>query len=190
MFLSTINPGIVPTQGTSLSDAIRLSIKSFNQEEKKYKTLILISDGEDHEEDALEATEEATDNGIVIYTIGVGTAQGAPIPVYRNGQRTKDFRKDRSGSVVLSKLNETILQKVAAGGNGQYFALSSGKEVTDILSQISSLDKKEIEEGEFTDFEDWFQIPVAIALVLLTLEFFLSERKNLWIRNWSIFKTK
>jgi Ca-activated chloride channel family protein len=92
--------------------------------------------------------------------------------------------------VVLSKLNETILQQIAVNGNGEYFQISSRSEdVNNILAKIETLEKKVIEEGEFTDFEDWFQIPVGIALVLLTLEFFLSERKNLWIRNWSIFKT-
>lgn len=190
LFLSTINTGMVPTQGTAISDAIHLSINAFGQEEKKYKTLIIITDGEDHEEGALEAVEAAIREGVVIHTVGVGSPAGAPLPVYKNNVQI-DFKRDQSGNIVLSKLNETILQQVAVKGNGEYFKLSSGsEEVNQLLSKISTMEKKEIDERVFSDYEDQFQYFIAFALLLLTLEFFLSERKSIWIRKWSVFKTK
>jgi len=189
LFLSTINTGMVPTQGTAIGDAIRLSMQAFGQDEKKYKALIIITDGEDHEEEALAAVEEAAAEGIVVHTVGVGSPQGAPLPIYKNGVQI-DFKKDQSGNIVLSKLNETVLQQVAIKGNGEYFRLASGsEEVNQLLLKISTMEKKEIEEREFTDFDDWFQITIGIALVLLTLEFFFTERKSAWLRNWKIFQT-
>ncbi len=189
LFLTTINTGMVPTQGTAIGDAIRLSMEAFGQDEKKYKTLIIITDGEDHEEEALAAVEEAAAEGIVVHTVGVGSPQGAPLPIYKNGVQI-DFKKDQSGNIVLSKLNETILQQVAIKGNGEYFRLASGsEEVNQLLSKISTMEKKEIEERVFTDYEDQFQYLIAFALVLLTLEFFFSERKSAWLRNWKIFQT-
>lgn len=188
LFLGTINTGMVPTQGTAISDAIRLSMQAFGQDEKKYKSLIIITDGEDHEEDALEAVEEAAAEGIIVHTVGVGSPKGAPLPLYKNGVQL-DFKRDQSGNIVLSKLNETVLQQVALKGNGEYFPLSTGsEEVNKLLSKISSMEKREIEERAFTDYEDQFQYLVAFALVLLTLEFFFSERKSEWLRNWKIFQ--
>lgn len=182
LFLNTINTGMVPTQGTAISDAIRLSMQAFGQDEKKYKSLIIITDGEDHEDDPLAAVEEAAAEGIVVHTVGVGSPQGAPLPIYKNGVQI-DFKKDQSGNIVLSKLNETILQQVAIKGNGEYFRLSSGsEEVNQLLSKIATMEKKEIEERVFTDYEDQFQYFIAFALVLLTLEFFFTERRSAWLR--------
>lgn len=189
LFLSTINTGMVPTQGTAIADAIHLSMQAFGQDEKKYKALIIITDGEDQEGEALTAAEEAANEGIVIHTIGVGSPQGTPIPLYKNGVQI-DFKRDQSGNIVLSKLNETILQQVAVKGNGEYFRMTSGiEEVNQLLTKVSTMEKKEIEERVFTDYEDQFQYFIALALVLLTLEFFLSERKTSWIRNWKFFQT-
>lgn len=189
LFLNTINTNMVPTQGTAISEAIRLSIKAFGQDEKKFKALIIITDGEDNEGDALAAVSEAVENGIVAHTIGVGSPQGAPLPVYKNGIQI-DFKRDRQNNIVLSKLNETILQQIAVKGGGSYSRLASGSEdLNRLFSSIASMEKKEIEERVFTDYESWFQIPVAIALLLLTLEFFISERKSAWIGNWKIFQT-
>lgn len=184
LFLSTINTGMVPTQGTDISDAIRLSMQAFGQDEKKYKTLIVITDGEDHEDDPLVAVEEATAEGIVVHTVGIGSPQGAPLPVYKNGVQI-DFRRDQSGNIVLSKLNETILQQVAVKGNGEYFRLTSGSdEANQLLAKIATMEKREIEERVFTDYEDQFQYFIAFALVLLTLEFFLTERRSVWLRKF------
>jgi len=189
LFLNTVNTNMVPTQGTAISDAIRLAIQAFGQDEKKYKALIIITDGEDNEGDALAAVDEATEQGIVIHTIGVGSPQGTPIPVYKNGIQI-DFKRDLSNNIVLSKLNETILQQIAVKGNGNYQRLSSGtEELKQLFTAISSMEKKEIEERVFTDYEDQFQYFIAIALVLLTLEFFISERKSVWLGGWKLFQT-
>lgn len=188
LFLSTVNTNMVPTQGTAISDAIRLATEAFGQDEKKYKALIIITDGEDNEGDVMAAVEEATAEGVVVHTIGVGSPQGAPLPIYKNGVQI-DFKRDRSNNIVLSKLNETMLQQIAVKGDGNYQRLSAGMEdLNQLFSAISSMEKKEIEERVFTDYQSWFQIPLAIALVLLTLEFFITERKNMWIRSWKIFQ--
>ncbi|HXH19680.1 MAG TPA: VWA domain-containing protein [Chitinophagales bacterium] len=188
LFLNTVNTSMVPTQGTAISDAIRLAIEAFGQDEKKYKALIIITDGEDNEGDALAAVDEATAEGIVIHTIGVGSPQGTPIPLYKNGVQI-DFKRDASNNIVLSKLNETILQQIAVKGNGNYQRLSSGtEELNQLFSAISSMEKKEIEERVFTDYEDQFQYFIAFALVLLTLEFFISERKSAWLGGWKLFQ--
>jgi len=168
-------------------DAINLAVQAFGQDAKKYKALIIITDGEDNEGDVMAAVEEATGEGVVVHTIGVGSPQGAPLPIYKNGIQI-DFKRDRSNNIVLSKLNETMLQQIAVKGDGNYQRLSAGtEELNQLFSAISSMEKKEIEERVFTDYQSWFQIPLAIALVLLTLEFFITERKNMWIRNWKIF---
>ncbi len=189
LFLNTISTGMVPTQGTAISESIRMATRSFGQDEKKYKALILITDGEDHEEDPLQATETAADQGIVIHTIGVGSPKGAPIPQYKNNVQI-DFKRDRAGNIVLSKLNETILQQIAVKGNGQYFRLSSGSdELNRLVSALSAMEKREIEERVFSDYDSQFRYLIAFALVFLTLEFFISERSSMRMRNWKIFQT-
>ena len=188
LFLRTINTKMVPTQGTAISDAIRLSVDAFGHDEKKYKALIIITDGEDNEGDVMTAVEDATEKGVVVHTIGVGSPQGSPIPIYKNGVQI-DFKRDRSDNIVLSKLNETTLQQIAVKSDGNYQRLSaSTEELNQLFTAIASMEKKEIEERVFTDYEDQFQYFIAIALVLLTLEFFISERKSEWIGGWKIFQ--
>jgi Ca-activated chloride channel family protein len=188
LFLNNINTEMVPTQGTAIAEAIELSMQSFNKEEKKFKTLIIITDGEDHEGDALTLAEEAAAEGVIVHTIGVGSPKGAPIPQYRNGVQA-DFKRDENGNIVLSKLNETELQQIAAKGDGKYYRLSSGtQEIDAIISEISTMEKKNFEERVFTDYEDQFQYFLAIALFLITLEFFISDKKSVWLRKLGIFK--
>ena len=188
LFLNTINTKMVPTQGTAIGDAIRLSLKAFETGEQKYKTLVVITDGENHEGDALVAVEEATEQGVVVHAVGVGSPKGGPIPIYRNNVQI-DFKRDNQDNIVLSKLDETMLQQLAVKGDGKYFRLASGsEELEQLMSEISTMEKKEIEERVFTDYEDQFQYFILIALFLLTLEFFISERKSRWFSNWSIFQ--
>jgi Ca-activated chloride channel homolog len=183
LFLRNINTDMVPTQGTAITEAIQLSVKSFNQDEKKHKVLIIISDGEDHQGDAVAAAEEASKEGIVVHALGVGSPKGAPIPSYRNGVQA-DYKRDESGNIVLSKLNETALQQIAVKGDGKYFRLASGtQEIDAVIAEISAMEKKDFEERVFTDYENQFQYFLAVALLFITLEFFLSEKKTLWLRN-------
>lgn len=183
LFLRNINTDMVPTQGTAIAEAVELSLKAFNQDEKKHKTLIIISDGEDHQGNTLETIEQAVAQGIIVHTIGVGSPKGAPIPVYRNGIQA-DYKRDEHGNIVLSKLNELALQQIAAKGNGKYFRLSSGtQEIDALIAEISAMEKKEFEERIFTDYEDQFPYFLAAAFLLISIEFLLSEKKLFWLKN-------
>lgn len=181
MFLNQINTDIVPSQGTAVGGAIRMAMKSFQEQEKKHKVLILITDGENHEDDALEAVKEAVEQGVIIHTVGVGSSQGAPIPVYRNNQQV-DFKRDNEGNIVLTKLNEVMLQQLAASANGNFYILGNSQDdLKGIIDKIGSMEKKEFEERVFTDYDDKFQYPLALAILFLILEIFISERRAKWM---------
>ncbi|HEY3294194.1 MAG TPA: VWA domain-containing protein [bacterium] len=183
LLTKVMNPDLMPEQGTAIADAIDAAKKAFNSPEVKSKVLVIITDGEDHEQAAIDAAKEAAKEGIRIYTIGVGTPSGAPIPM-KNGKPTDNgFKRDPSGQVVVTRLNEVLLQQIADAGNGKYLhGTQSGKELDAIWSDISSMEKTEFGKKQFTAFEDRFQYLVLPALLLLLGEFFLSERKGkLWI---------
>lgn len=174
MYLKTINTNLVPTQGTNLAEAIELARKSFVEGENKHKALIIITDGEDNEGGTDDAIAEAVKSGMKIFTIGVGTDNGGPIPA------GNDFKRDEDGKIVLSKMNPTMLRDIAAKGNGKYFQLGSGKdEIHSILKELGHLGTKDFDEMVFTDFDDQFQWCLAIAAVLLLLEWWLIERRGL-----------
>lgn len=189
LFLKGMDTDMVPTQGTAIADAIKLAQRSFNVEEKQHKALVIITDGENHEGDTYPALEEAAELGIVVHTIGIGDPKGAPIPISVNGR--SDFKRDNANNIVLSKLNEEMLQKLAVMGNGKYFHLSTGRDELDgLLSALNTMEKKDFDEKVVTDYEDQFQYFIALALFLLTLEFLISERKSLWLRQWSLISPK
>lgn len=186
LFLNTLSTDMVPKQGTAIGESVRLAMESFETGKEKNKALLIISDGEDHEGDALEAIADATKAGIVIHTLGVGSAKGAPIPVSEN--TPGKYKRDKEGNIVLSKLNETMMQKIALEGNGKYFRLSSGNDgLEGILQEISTMEKKDFDEQIITDYEDQFQYFVAFALFLLTMEFFISNRRSHWITRLNLF---
>jgi len=187
MFLNTISTDIVPVQGTEIAEAIKLAQKSFKNEEHS-KALIIITDGENHEGDAVLAAREVSENGINVYTIGMGLSDGAPIPEYNTRGQLTGYKKDRQGQTVISKLNETMLQQIAAAGGGK-FVMASNRSggLERILEEINSLEKKEFETRMFSDYEDRFQYFIGIAILLFLLEFALLERKNKWIAKLDIF---
>ncbi|MEM6806558.1 MAG: VWA domain-containing protein [Bacteroidota bacterium] len=187
--LKTISPKLIPRQGTAIGEAIRIADKGLGTGDNKFKAILVISDGENHEGDALKAVEEVKEKGIVVHTMGVGTTKGSPIPVYnRNGD--KDFKRNREGSVIFTKLNEGMLKEVANKGEGKYFRLQQGlREVDELVSEFNTMEKQEFEERVFADYEDQFQWFLGFAIFLLTLEYFISERRNLRFTDWSIFKT-
>jgi len=187
--LKTVSPRLIPRQGTAIGEAIRIADKGLGTGDNKFKAILIISDGENHEGDALKAAEEVSEKGIIIHTMGVGTTRGGPIPVYtRSGD--KDFKRDRQGSVVFTKLNEGMLKEVAAKGQGEYFHLQQGlREVDDLVAEFDTMEKQEFEERVFADYEDQFQWFLGFAILLLTLEYFISERRNVRFTDWSIFKT-
>lgn len=188
LFLESVDCGIVPVQGTVVSSAIELALKSFGTEEGKNKSIIIISDGESHEDDAVAAAATAAEKGVVINTIGIGTPEGVPIPVYKNKVQA-GFRKDREGNTVVTKLNENALQEIAAAGNGVYIRASQAEiGLLALLERINKLEKKTFDSKMYTDYEDRFQFFIAVSLFLLIIESILTERKSLW---WEkMFRTK
>jgi len=179
LFLDIIDVNLIPQPGTAIGDAIRTSIEAFNQKERKYKVLILLTDGEDHDSDPLGAAEEAAKEGIRIYTIGIGSVQGEPIPLKNNQGLVTGFRKDKEGSVVVSRLDEVTLQKIALTTGGKYYHATSGEmELDKIYDEISKMEKKELEGRLLTQYEDRYQYFLLLSVILLTIEFLLSERRS------------
>ncbi|MES2140438.1 MAG: VWA domain-containing protein [Bacteroidota bacterium] len=190
LFLESINTDMIPTQGTAIGTAIDLAIESFGKDEGKNKAIVIITDGENHEDDAIKTAELAAEKGIAIHTIGMGSAEGAPIPVYKNNVR-ESFRKDKDGNTVVTKLNEPALQEIAAAGNGIYVrASNSDAGLNSVLDEVSKLEKKQFESKMYSDYEDRFQWFVAAALVLLLIELFLTERKSKIYQRLNLFNDK
>ncbi len=180
MFLSSINTNLIPLQGTAIGAAIDLSMSSFAGKDNKHKALIIITDGENHEDDALESARNAAKEGIVIHTIGMGSPEGAPIPVYSNG--ASDFLKDNNGTTVITKLDQTSLEKIAAEGKGIFVRASNSEDgLETVMKEISKMDKKTFASKQFTDYEDRFQYFLGAGLLLLFIEFMISNRKSKWI---------
>jgi Ca-activated chloride channel family protein len=189
MFLSTIDPTIVPVQGTAISEAIRLAVKSFNDENHN-KAIIIITDGEDHEGQAIEETKQAVDAGISVFTIGMGLPDGSPIPLY-NGNKRLGYKKDNNGNTVVTKLNESILQQIASKGNGIYVrANNTSAGLRTIFQKINKIEKKEYESRVFSDFESRFQYFIGISIILLIIELLIVERKSKWSGKIKLFQEK
>jgi Ca-activated chloride channel homolog len=188
LFLESISTDMVPTQGTAIGKAIDKSIESFGKDEGKNKAIIIITDGENHEDDALRAAEAAAEKGIAIHTIGMGSAAGAPIPVYK-GKVQEGYRKDKDGNTIVTKLNEQMLQDLAGAGNGIYVrASNSDAGLNNVLDAIDKLEKKQFESKMYSDYEDRFQWFILAALVFLLADTFLSERKSKWFRKLDLFE--
>jgi Ca-activated chloride channel family protein len=190
MFLSTISPKIVPVQGTAIGAAINLAAKSFSPDNKSGKAIIVISDGENHEDDVVGAASAASKNGINVDAVGVGLPEGAPIPLDANsGQR--NFLKDENGNVVISKLDEALLQKVATAGNGTYIrATNADAGLNTILDEINKMTKEEYKAKVYSDYEDQYQWPMGLALLLLLMELIIFERKTKWSGKLHLFQIK
>ena len=189
MFLSSLTTEMAPRQGTAVGAAIDLGIRSFSPGENKSKALIVITDGENHEDDPVSAANEAAKAGIVIHTIGIGTDMGAPVPVVVNGRR--DFLKDIDGNTVITKLNEDILKQIAIAANGSYVrASNTNLGLDDIFGEIRKMETQEFDGAIFTEYNDQFQIFAAIALALLIVEFLVMDRKNHRLANIRLFKIK
>ena len=179
MFLDIIDVNLIPQPGTVIGDAIRTSIEAFNQKERKYKVLILLTDGEDHDSDPQGAAEEASKEGIRIYTIGIGSVVGEPIPLRDSQGRVTGFKKDKEEGVVVSKLDEVTLQKIALTSGGKYYHATSGEmELDKIYDEISKMEKKELEGKLLTQYEDRYQYFLLVSVILLSIEFLLSEKRS------------
>ncbi len=177
-FLSAIDVDAVPVPGTMIGSAIEVALKSFSKDAPTQKAIVVVSDGENTEGDVMSAVEDAKKAGVRVYSVGMGTPEGGPIPIYnQNGDRV-DYKRDQSGSIVLSKLDETMLQQIAATTGGTYHrATSGGNEIDDIFKELSSLEKVEFGTKQVTGFETRYQYPLGFALLLLVIELMLSERR-------------
>ncbi len=185
MFLSTINTGIVPRQGTSIGKAIELGIRSFGPQKDASRAIIVITDGENHEDDAIKAAEAANEQGILVYTIGMGSVQGAPIPI---GDNNNSFRKDKNGDIVITKLNEQMLQEIAAAGGGKSVRANNTKVgLNELLKELNNLEKGEIEAKVYSEYDEQYQWLALFALVLLVIEVLILERKNRYLKDIKLF---
>ncbi len=179
LFLSAIDVDAVPIPGTMIGSAVEVALKSFSKDIPTKKAIVIVTDGENTEGDVIGAVEEAKNNDVKVYAVGMGTTEGGPIPVYnQNGDRI-DYKRDRSGSIVLSKLDETMLQQIAAVTGGTYHrATSGGNEIDDIFNELCSLEKVEFGTKQVTGYETRYQYPLAAAIILMILELMLSSRRG------------
>ncbi len=188
LFLQTINTDIVPTQGTAIGEAIELSRESFEEESEKNRALIIISDGENHEEGAIAKAEEAANEGIKVFALGVGSTEGSSIPVYMQGRKV-GYKQDRNGQLVVSKLNEEVLKEIADKTGGKYFLIKGARnEIASVIDELNNIEKRDFEDYVFTDYADQFQYFIGFAVLLMILGFFTSERKSGWFSRWSLFQ--
>lgn len=185
MFLETINPSLISTQGTDIRGAIDLAMKSFTPNEGVGRAIVLITDGENHEGGAIEAAQEAAKQGVRVFVLGVGSPDGSPIPV----EGTNDFRRDKDGNVVVTRLNEQMCQEIARAGNGIYVRVDNTNSAERALNaEINKLAKADVETQVFTEFDEQFQVLACLALILLAAEIMLLNRRNPLFKNVKLFK--
>ncbi|HEY4109795.1 VWA domain-containing protein [Puia sp.] len=175
MYIQQASPDAVPTQGTVIGEALQMANTAFNSKERKYKSIVLISDGEDHDPEAMKVAQGLAKNGVMINAVGIGSPDGSPIV----DPATNELKKDEQGNTVISKLNETELQQLANTTNGEYIRLDNIDDALITMTQrIDSAEKKSMSDAEFIDYKSYFQWLAGAALLLLVIEFFLSERRR------------
>ncbi|TKD65250.1 VWA domain-containing protein [Flavobacterium sp. ASW18X] len=188
MFLQSMNTDMLSSQGTAINSAIDLASTYFDDAEQTNRVLFIISDGEDHSEgNTIDALENAINQGIKVYTIGVGKSKGAPIPIKRNGI-VERLKKNNEGDVVITRLNEPVLTEIAQKGNGVYINGDNTEDAVNFIKEeLAQMDKKEFEAKQFAEYKDQFQWFVALALFFLFLDIFLLDRKTQWLKKLNLF---
>ncbi len=188
IFIKSANPDLVPTQGTAIGDVVSLAERSFPADNKRHKVLIIISDGENHDDEAQQQAEDAAEEGLLVFTVGVGTEAGGLIPEFV-GDRM-DFKRDERGEPVRTLMNEEALRRIAAVGNGAYFNLSNNTDqvLKALRQRIELVEKREYEQQSFNVYESYFQYVIAIALILLIIEFLISYTKNRFLADKDLFR--
>ncbi|TXC76180.1 VWA domain-containing protein [Luteibaculum oceani] len=185
LFLSSLSPDVVPTQGTAIGSAIDLAFQSFDPESPVGKAIIVITDGENHEDDAGFAAKYANDNGIKVFGVGMGTIAGAPIPVNKG---KKDFKRDNSGEIVVSKLNAALIEEIADKGNGLAIYASNSQQATKaLIEELQQMEKGELDTVVYQDYEDRFQWFLLPSVLLLLIDALLGSRKNKWLNRLNLF---
>ena len=179
LFLQAVDVTSVPQPGTDIGKAIQLARSSFKKDSETSKTIVVITDGEDHEGEIEKISEEVSSEGISVYAIGLGSPAGVPIPEYNRAGVKTGYKKDRKGEIVLTKLDESSLQKITAAGKGKYYRGSNTEDVLDLIYRdLSEFEQTEYGATKITEYEDRFYYLLAPALFLLFIEFFVSLRKN------------
>jgi Ca-activated chloride channel family protein len=178
LFLKSVGSDMISSQGTDIGNAIELCMSSFSEERKTNKAIIIISDGEDHEEMAIAAAEDASENGVVICTVGMGSEKGVPIPIIRNGRKV-GTKKDQDELTVLTKLNEENLIQIAEAGNGTYTKTKGlNLDLRKILDRINKIEKTSLKKDRYSTYDDQFQWFLIPGILLLLLDFVIFEKRG------------
>ena len=187
MFLQNANPDMVSSQGTDINGALELAKTYYNNDEQTNRFLIIISDGEDHQEKTKQVAQTLTNEGVKIFTIGVGTENGSPIPMRLNGSMI-GYKKDRKGETVITKRKPEVLQGIADAADGQYIDGNVTEKPVKVISEIiANAEKNEFETKQFSDYKDQFQWFLAIGLFFLIIDIFLFEKKTKWLTKVDLF---
>ncbi len=190
MFLQNANPDMVSSQGTAINEALDLSRTYYNNDEQTNKFLIIISDGEDHQEETKQKAQDIANEGVKVYTVGVGTENGGPIPIELNGGLV-GYKKNRQGETVITQRKPDVLQGIADVANGEYIDGNKTEQPVGIIEKvIANAQKSEFESTQFSDYKDQFQWFVGIGLLFLVIDIFFFERKTKWIKKVDLFNEK
>ena len=190
MFLQNMNTDMLSSQGTAIDEAIRLSSTYFDQDQSTERLLFIVSDGEDHNDLSYEMADLAAKNNITIYSIGVGTEKGSPIPIKKNGI-VMSYKKDINGEVVITKLNKNYLENISDKTKGKYIDGSVTENViNEVIEILENTEKKEFDTQKFSEFKDQFQWFILIGFVLIVIDIFMRDGKTIWLKNLNLFNEK
>ena len=185
MFLESITPSLISSQGTNIGEAIRLAIKSFTPQEKVGRAIIVITDGENHEGGAVEAAKEAASKGMKVFVLGIGSPDGSPIPL----EGSNDYRKDNQGNIIVTRLNEQMCREVAQAGNGVYIRVDNSSSAQSLLQkEIDKLTKSDLESTVYSNYNEQFPALAWIIIVLLIIEVVVLDKKNPLFKNIKLFR--
>ncbi|RLD77146.1 MAG: BatB protein [Bacteroidetes bacterium] len=190
MFLQNAHPDMVSSQGTAINEALKLARTYFDDDTQTNRFLFIISDGEDHEKNSSAVAKELLNEGIITYTIGIGTNKGGPIPIKRNG-KLLGYKKDKEDEVVITKLGVATLKEIAKNGKGKYIYGNNTSKTIDVVEELLlKADKKEFETKQYSDYKDQFQWFIALGLLFLVLDIFLLNKKTKWVQKLNLFNEK
>jgi len=190
MFLQNMNTDMLSSQGTAIDEAIRLSSTYFDQDQSTERLLFIVSDGEDHNDLSYEMADLAAKNNITIYSIGVGTEKGSPIPIKKNGI-VMSYKKDINGEVVITKLNKNYLENISDKTKGKFIDGSVTENViNEVIEILENTEKKEFDTQKFSEFKDQFQWFILIGFVLIVIDIFMRDGKTIWLKNLNLFNEK
>ena len=190
MFLQNMNTDMLSSQGTAIDEAIKLSSTFFDQDQSTERLLFIVSDGEDHNDLSFDMADLAAKNNITIYSIGVGTEKGSPIPIKKNGI-VMSYKKDINGEVVITKLNKNYLEKISDKTGGKFIEGSvTDNVIDDVIEILEKTEKKEFDTQKFSEFQDQFQWFIFAGLILIVIDVFMRDGKTIWLKNLNLFNEK